>query len=43
MLKFSKKIKKTSIIITMPGADHNYKIIYSILKNFHKKIKMFSF
>ena len=34
-----KKLKNTSIIITMPGADHNYKIIYSILKKFTKKYK----
>ncbi len=34
-----RKLKKTSIIITMPGADHNYKIIYSILKKFSQKNK----
>ncbi len=34
-----KKLNKTSILITMPGADHNYKMIYSILKKFTKKNK----
>ncbi len=34
-----KKLKNTSVIITMPGADHHYKIIYSTLEKFSKKYK----
>jgi|TARA_B110000902_G_C14236507_1_gene560855 GDP/UDP-N,N'-diacetylbacillosamine 2-epimerase (hydrolysing) len=34
-----KKLKKTSIIITMSGADHHYKAISSILNEFSKKNK----
>jgi len=39
-----KKLKNTTTIITMPGADHNYKIIFSILKKFsieNKNIYLF--
>ena len=34
-----KKLKKTSIIITMPGADQHYKMIYKLLKKFTQKNK----
>ena len=36
-----KKLKDTSIIITLPGADQNYKVITKNLETFKKKIKMF--
>ena len=38
-LKCIKKLKNTTTIITMPGADHNYKIIFSILKKFSRENK----
>ena len=34
-----KKLKNTSIIITMPGADQHYKMIYKLLKKFTQKNK----
>ena len=34
-----KRLKETSIIITMPGADHHYKAISSMIKKFSKKNK----
>ena len=36
-----KKLKNTSIIITMPGADQHYKMIYKLLKSLPKKIKTY--
>ena len=34
-----KRLRETSIIITMPGADHHYKAIFSMIKKFSKKSK----